>query len=151
MADLQQYQKDLDALKTTRTQVEVKLSNAVERAGVLKEELKKRGYENLDAAKADYQSRIQGVDAKHKHVLALMTQIKQVEGRVPTRDEILEGLKTTAQPADTPPEPSDPETPIDTPAAEIPPAPKSETGMSDMFSLDSSSEGSDLTIPKLNI
>lgn len=98
MADLAQFKKDLEALRTQRTEVSVRLQTAKKQAEKYKEQLQELGYPDLNAAKADYVRRVSELDAKHAQVLDYIKQITQIEGKIPTREAVLEKLRATAIP-----------------------------------------------------
>lgn len=97
MDQLEAYKANLEKLKTKKAQVDVRLQNCVKQAGELKKRLAVMGYENLDAAKADYQRRTADLSEKSKLVESLIKQIDAVEASVPSKDDILEQLRKSVQ------------------------------------------------------
>lgn len=94
MADqLAQFKQDLDDLKQKRSHILIKLEESVTRAKSLKETLAKMGYSSLTEAKEAYASMSSAAEEKHEKVKQLINDIKEVESRVPSKDELLKQVR----------------------------------------------------------
>lgn len=95
MSDLNQFRKDLETLKTRRTEVNVRLGAAVNKAKEYKDQLALLGYADLNAAKEDYAKRVSDADAKHQRVLSYIRQIEEAESQIPSKDAVLKRLRSS--------------------------------------------------------
>lgn len=75
-------------MKTQKAQLEFKIQSEMEKAKDLKVKLQTLGYASLEDAKKDYALRKENITKMERELDNLIEQIKQVEFKPPTREEI---------------------------------------------------------------
>ena len=90
--NIDSFKTDLENLKNQRSIIQAKLDEANRHVSELTETLKGMGYSSIDEAKAAYAKQLADAEGQHALVKQLIEEIKSVDHKLPTKDEVIERL-----------------------------------------------------------
>ena len=88
MGSIEAFKADLDSLRNQQSVVQAKLDEANRHIAELNATLKGMGFNSLDEAKAAYAKQLQDAEKQHSIVQKLIEDIKAVDQKIPSREEV---------------------------------------------------------------
>lgn len=91
------FKSDLDALKNQRSVIQAKFDEANRHVNELMETLKGMGFNSIDEAKQAYAKQCQDAEKQHAQVQVLIDEIKSLDAKVPSREDVMARLASLSQ------------------------------------------------------